>query len=162
MIIKVACPLFFQSVKVSKKDECLEVSSPFISKFLLEEELKEISHPFVTTDIIELKEWKFKLLGRKSEIIKIAGKRISLLEIESLLEEHQDIEEALVKLDYEVNSHKDEQLSIYAVSSLDLGLLKKEVKLILQENYKKINIRTHVEIIDMLEKSLMGKKVRNP
>jgi len=110
-------------VEVSKKDECLEVSSPFISKFIIEDTLKEIKHPFVTTDLIEINNGKFKLLGRKSEIIKISGKRISLLEIESLLEEHENIEEALVKLDYDVSSHKDEQLSIKLVSSLELIFL---------------------------------------
>ena len=147
-------------VNISKKDDCLQVNSPFISKFLIEKELKEIAHPFVTTDIIEMQNGKFKLLGRKSEIIKISGKRISLLEIESLLETHQDIEEALVKLDYDVNSHKDEQLTVLLVSSLELALLKKEVKLILQDNYKKINIRTHIEIIDKISKNHMGKKIR--
>ena len=149
------------NVEVNKKDECLQVNSPFISKFLIEKELKEIVHPFVTSDLIELRNEKFKLLGRKSEIIKISGKRISLLEIESLLEEHKDIEEALVKLDYDVSSHKDEQLLIQLVSFLDLVLLKKEVKAILQKNYKKINIRTHIELIDKILKNQMGKKIRH-
>ena len=149
-----------KGVNISKRDECLEVNSSFISKFLIEKELKKVVLPFVTTDLIELKNNKFKLLGRKSEIIKISGKRISLLEVETLLEAHKDIEEALVKLDYEVNSHKDEQLSIAVVSSLDLTLLKKEVKTILQENYKKINIRTHVEVVKEVSKNHMGKKIR--
>ena len=148
------------SVEVSKKDECLSVNSPFISKFVIEEKLKELVLPFVTTDLIEIQEKKFKLLGRKSEIIKISGKRISLLEVESFLEEHQAIDEALVKLDYDVNSHKDEQLSIQIASSSDLTSLKKVVKTILQENYKKINIRTRVEIVDEVLKNHMGKKVR--
>ena len=147
-------------VEVSKKDECLEVNSPFISKFLIEKELKEIEHPFVTTDLIEMSNGKFKLLGRKSEIIKISGKRISLLEVESLLEEHKDIDEALVKLDYDVNSHKDEQLFIQVVSTLDVLLVKKVVKVILQENYKKINIRTHIEMANKITKNRMGKKIR--
>jgi len=149
-----------KNVKVSKKDECLEVASPFISKFIIEKKLKEIEHPFVTTDLIEINNEKFKLLGRKSEIIKISGKRISLLEVEALLEEHEDIDEALVKLDYDVNSHKDEQLFIQVVSTWELALVKKVVKVILQENYKKINIRTHVEIVDVISRNHMGKKIR--
>jgi acyl-coenzyme A synthetase/AMP-(fatty) acid ligase len=149
-----------EQVNISKKDECLEVNSPFISKFLIEKELKEIEHPFVTTDLVEINNRKFKLLGRKSEIIKISGKRISLLEIESLLEVHPNISEALVKLDYEVSSQKDEQLFIQVLSTLDLALVKKEVKLILQENYRKINIRTQVEVVDEIFRNLMGKKVR--
>lgn len=149
-----------QNVTVSKKDECLEVNSPFLSKYLIEKELKEITHPFVTSDLIELKNKKFKLLGRKSEIIKISGKRISLLEVETLLEKHQDINEALVRLDYDVNSHKDEQLAIQVLSTLNLDEVKKEIKNILQENYKKINIRTHVKIVDKILKNHMGKKIR--
>ena len=147
-------------VKVSKKDECLCVNSPFISKFLIEKKLQKISHPFVTTDLVEINNEKFKLLGRKSEIIKISGKRISLLEVESLLEEHKNISETLVKLDYEVNSYKDEQLIIQVVSTLDLALLKQEIKVILQENYKKINIRTQIEIVYEISKNHMGKKIR--
>ena len=67
----------------------------------------------------------------------------------------------MVKLDYDVGSHKDEKLFIQVVSTLDLCLLKKEIKRILQENYKKINISTHIEPIDKLKKNLMGKKVRS-
>lgn len=147
-------------VHISKKDDCLAVNSPFLSQYIIEEKLKEIRHPFVTSDLISLKKGKFKLLGRKSEIIKISGKRLSLLEIEALLEAHPNIEEALVKLDYEVNTHKDEQLAIQLISTLNLSELKKEIKTILQENYKKINIRTTIKVVEKLEKSLMGKKLR--
>ena len=147
-------------VKISKEDGCLQVNSPFISKFIIEKRLKEVNHPFVTSDLIELKDNKFKLLGRKSEIIKVSGKRISLLEVENLLEEHKDIDEALVKLDYKIDSHKDEQLSIQVVTTLDLISLKKEVKTILQSNYKKINIRIYIEIVDKISKNHMGKKIR--
>ncbi len=150
-----------KDVEISKQDECLSIDSPFLSKYLIENKLKEIPHPFVTTDLIEIKDKKFKLLGRTSEIIKISGKRISLLEVENLLEEHQDVDEALVKLDYSVNSHKDEQLSIQIVSSLERIQLKKEVKLILQNNYKKINISTHIELVQNIAKNNMGKKIRH-
>ena len=149
-----------EHVKVSKEEECLSIDSPFLSKYLIEEQLKEIAHPFVTSDLIELQEGKFKLLGRKSEIIKISGKRISLLEVEQLLEESEFIEEALVKLDYNVESHKDEQLDISVVSKLELKALKKEIKSILQNNYKKINIRTQVKVVEEILKNQMGKKIR--
>lgn len=149
-----------QHVKVTQRDECLEVNSPFISKFIIEKTLKEIAHPFVTTDIIELKGEEFKLLGRQSEIIKISGKRISLLEIENLLEKHKDVEEALVKLDYDATSHKDEQLAIELLTTLNLSEAREAIKTILQENYRKINIRTHIEIVHKILKNHMGKKIR--
>jgi len=107
-----------------------------------------------------MKEEKFKLLGRKSEIIKISGKRISLLEIESLLEKSDVIEEALVKLSYDVNAHKDEQLEILLVSSMEMVTLNKIVKCILQENYTKINIRTTLQKVELIAKNHMGKKLR--
>jgi len=122
--------------------------------------LVNVQKPFVTTDIIEMKEEKFKLLGRKSEIIKISGKRISILEIESLLEKSDVIEEALVKLSYDVNAHKDEQLEILLVSSMEMVTLNKIVKRILQENYTKINIRTTLQKVELIAKNHMGKKLR--
>ena len=147
-------------VEISQEGENLSVDSPFISDYLIEEGLVKVQKPFVTTDIIEMKEEKFKLLGRNSEIIKISGKRISILEIESLLEKSDFIEEALVKLSYDVNAHKDEQLEISLVSSMEMVALNKIVKRILQENYKKINIRTTLQKVELIAKNHMGKKLR--
>jgi len=147
-------------VVVAKDGENLSVNSPYISDFLIEDRLVEVQKPFVTTDIIEIKDKKFKLLGRDSEIIKISGKRISILEIETLLEHSRYIKEALVKLSYDVDSHKDEQLDILVVSDAELLELKKSVKQILQQNYKKINIRFGLKKIKSIAKNHMGKKLR--
>ena len=147
-------------VEIDKVGENLSVNSPYISDFLIEDSLVKVKKPFVTTDIIEIREKAFKLLGRTSEIIKISGKRISILEIESLLEKSEPIEDALVKLTYDVDSHKDEQLEILVVSSIEIGELKKVVKKILQENYKKINIRFILKRVKLIPKNHMGKKLR--
>ena len=147
-------------VSIGKEGENLSVNSPYISDFLIEDSLIKVQKPFVTTDIIEIKEQSFKLLGRASEIIKISGKRISILEVESLLEQSEYIEEALVKLSYDVDSHKDEQLEILLVSLVEIKELKKVVKKILQENYKKINIRTTLQKVELIDKNHMGKKIR--
>lgn len=149
-----------EGVKIRKEGELLSVESPYISNFVIEEHLKELKKPFITTDIIEIEHRKFRLLGRASEIIKISGKRISLLEIESLLEQNKEIEEALVKLSYDVDSYKDEQLEISVVSGMVLLDLKKVIKKILQENYKNINIRTTINLVESIEKNYMGKKRR--
>lgn len=147
-------------VNIEKSGQNLSVQSPFVSKYVIDKSLRELKQPFVTTDIISLKEEGFLLLGRESEIIKISGKRISLLEIESLLENDENIEEALVKLAYSVTSHKDEQLDILIQSNLELVELKKIVKKILQKNYQKINIGTTVQCVESIPKNHMGKKVR--
>lgn len=149
-----------EHVQIDKEDECLSIRSPFISEYLIEKELGKVEQPFVTTDLVEIKDDKFKLLGRKSEIIKISGKRISLLEVEILLEESPLIEEVLVKLDYDVETHKDEQLKLVLVTQQELSVVKKEVKSILQKNYKNINIRTQIECVNTIPKNLMGKKIR--
>ncbi len=149
-----------RGVSIEKVGENLSVNSPYISDFLIEEQLIKVQKPFVTTDIIEIKEKNFKLLGRASEIIKISGKRISILEIESLLEKNPNIDEALVKLAYDVNSHKDEQLEILVLSAMDGIELKKVIKKTLQDNYKKINIRFGLKKVETIAKNHMGKKLR--
>jgi len=149
-----------QYVEIASRNSNLSVNSPFVSSYALEDKLVKLQKPFVTTDIIEIQGNSFKLLGRKSEIIKISGKRISILEIETFLEQSDLIEEALVKLIYPADSHKDEQLDIAIVGSTKLDNLKKEVKRILQYNYKNINIRTAVTQVDNIEKNHMNKKIR--
>jgi len=149
-----------KGVKIDKVGQNLSVQSPFISEYILEDTVQSIEQPFVTTDIIKLEDNGFTLLGRESEIIKISGKRISLLEIESLLENHTEIDESLVKLSYGVASHKDEQLDIMIKSHLELSMLRQIVKTTLQENYKKINIRSTVHKVDEIPKNHMGKKLR--
>ena len=148
------------NVEVNKVKDRLSVDSPYISNFLIEKNLVKVNKPFITTDIIEIKKDGFLLLGRASEIIKISGKRISLLEIETLLEKSEDIKEALVKLSCNVNSHKDEQLDIFMISKIERVELKKVVKKILQENYKNINIRSNIILVEQISKNHMGKKIR--
>lgn len=149
-----------EHVTIATNGSNLSVDSHFISSYALGSTLVKIEKPFVTTDIIEIQGNAFKLLGRESEIIKISGKRISILEIETFLEQSELIEEALVKLVYHVTSHKDEQLDISIVGSPNLGDLKKEVKRILQYNYKHINMRTTITQVDTIEKNHMNKKLR--
>ncbi len=149
-----------QGVHIQKVGQNLSVESPFISKYVLEESVRELQKPFVTTDIVTLQDKGFLLLGRESEIIKISGKRISLLEVERLLEDNAYIEGALVKLAYGVMIHKDEQLDICIQSTLSLVDLRKIVKKILQENYTKINIRTSIKCVESIATNYMGKKIR--
>jgi len=149
-----------EGVNVEQVGQNLSVQSPFISTYIIDKSLGELKQPFVTTDIINLEGGGFSLLGRESEIIKISGKRISLLEVERLLENNSNIEEVLVKLSYGVTSHKDEQLDILIQSNLALVELKKIVKKTLQENYQKINIRTTVQCVESIPKNHMGKKLR--
>lgn len=150
----------FEGVHIEKKGHNLSVESPFISPYIIGKKIEKLTQPFVTTDIVSVKKEGFQLLGRDSEIIKISGKRISLLEIESLLENNNNIVQALVKLSYGVDSHKDEQLDIFIESAIPLNALRQEVKKILQKNYKNINIRSRITIVEEIAKNYMGKKIR--
>jgi acyl-coenzyme A synthetase/AMP-(fatty) acid ligase len=149
-----------QGVHIEAIDKKLSVESAYLSDYTIESGLQKLDKPFLTTDIIEIVDDSFRLLGRESEIIKISGKRISILEVESLLEQSRLIDEVLVKLSYSVDSHKDEQLALSIVSSTELVKLKKEVKEILRENYKNINIKTAVKQVDNIAKTDTGKKIR--
>jgi len=87
-------------------------------------------------------------------------KTVQIIDLRYFLEKNDLIEEALVKLSYDVNAHKDEQLEILLVSSMEMVALNKIVKCILQENYKKINIRTTLQKVELIAKNHMGKKLR--
>ena len=147
-------------VEIKAVDKKLSVESDYISDYIIESELQKLDKPFLTTDIIEIVDDSFRLLGRESEIIKISGKRISILEVESLLEQSRLIDEVLVKLSYSVDSHKDEQLALSIVSSIELVELKKEVREILRKNYKNINIKTTIKQVEKIAKTHTGKKIR--
>jgi len=148
------------SVDIGKNGSNLVVCSPFLSHHAIVNELIEFKSPFITTDIVELVGDSFRLIGRESEIIKVSGKRISILEIESLLEKSKYIDEALVKLGQSIHLYKDEYLDISIVSSLTLEDIRKEVKRVLHYNYTNINIRSTIVLIEQIKKTHMGKKLR--
>ena len=149
------------SVHIDETQTLLSVSSPFISEYTLDNgHIRPLHQPFTTTDIIALHPKGFSLLGRKSEIIKIAGKRISILEIESLLESLEDIHEALVQLVYDNDSHKNEYLSISVISNAPEETLKNAIKDLLQYHYKHIHFKTTLTKVDSIPKNHLGKKLR--
>ena len=150
-----------EGVQITSDNTHLAIESPYISEYLIEDGLKKIQTPFVTTDIIEIQKDGFKLLGRESEIIKISGKRISLLEVEYLLEKSELIEDILVKLAYNMDTNKEEQLELFFVSKdASLKEIKQEFKRILQENYTHMNIKTIMHKVEKIPRNHLGKKIR--
>lgn len=86
-----------EDVKISTNNENeLIVKSPFVSNILYENDFKNIDGCMQTFDYIEQVDNKFKLVGRSSKILKIAGKRYSTIQIENILEEIDEISKALV------------------------------------------------------------------
>lgn len=145
------------SVSVSAKDEKLSISSPFISSYILDEKITKLEQPFSTEDIIELDENKFTLIGRSNKIIKIAGKRISAVQIETILESIENVQKAIVELVYKKELLRSEQILITLESSTKID--KKLIKQKINESYGVLTIPFSIKYVDKINYSSMGKKV---
>jgi len=146
-----------QSVEVKSKDDKLSVSSPFISKNILDNGFKELIYPFVTEDIIELDDDGFTLLGRSGKIIKIAGKRISAIAIENLLESIAGVQKVIVKLVYKKELLRSEQILI--TFEADQEIEKSAIKDKINECYGVLTIPFKVQYVEKINLSAMGKKI---
>jgi len=139
-------------------DGVMQVASPYLSEYLLEETLRVLPHPFTTTDLIDLGQKGFKLQGRLSEIVKISGKRISIVELETLLEKQLKVQEALVKIVQDSARLKDEALQIKLVSKVKVN--KADVLALFKTYYPEVNFDFDVETVAQISKNALGKKVR--
>ena len=146
-----------QNVEVKSIDDKLSVSSPFISKNILDGGFKELNQPFITEDIIELDDDGFTLLGRGNKIIKIAGKRISAIAIENLLESIPEIKKAIVELVYKKDLLRSEQILItfQAQKEIKKSIIKDKIN----ECYGVLTIPFSVKYVDKINLSAMGKKI---
>lgn len=146
-----------EGVEVNSCDDKLSVSSPFISKYLLNVQIQELKQPYVTEDIVEIDENTFTLLGRTNKLIKIAGKRISASQIENILEEIPQINRAIVTLIYKKELLRSEQIliTLEASSKVDKRIIKEKIA----QYYGIITIPFNLTYIDKINYSAMGKKV---
>jgi len=146
-----------QNVEVKSQDERLSVRSPYISKFILDGTIKELGTPFVTEDIVKINKDGFSLLGRSNKLIKIAGKRISALTIESLLEKIDGVERAVVTLVYKKELLRSEQIliTLQATKEFKKSFLKEKIS----ECYGVLTIPFKVVYVEEIRLSSMGKKV---
>ncbi len=67
----------FDGVKVSSKDGCLVIDAPQVCPDTL-----------VTNDIAEIRDGKFRILGRKDNVICSGGIKIQIEEVEAMLRQH--------------------------------------------------------------------------
>jgi len=146
-----------EGVDIEKRDERLCVESAFISHYIIDEKIKKLDIPFVTEDIIELKNEGFELLGRTNKLIKIAGKRISALAIESLLEEIDGVEKAVVNMVYKQKMMRSEQIIITLETSKEIekSLIKNKITAL----YGIVTIPFSVVYTNKIKLSSMGKKI---
>jgi len=144
-------------VEIQSCDDKLSVKSPFISNYLLNEEIVELEQPYITEDIVEIKNNTFTLIGRSNKLIKIAGKRISATLIENILEEIPEINKAIVSLVYKKELLRSEQIliTLEASGEVDKRLIKEKIS----QYYGIITIPFNLKYVDKINSSAMGKKV---
>lgn len=145
------------TIQTNEKDE-LKVRSPFVSKYLYENKFKDTKEEIQTFDFIEKEGNKFKLIGRSSQILKIAGKRYSTIQIENILEEQEDINKALVYVKNDKDSLRGEVLDITLETKKEFK--SKEIKKILQKNLSNLKFSVDLKCIDKITTSSVGKKLR--
>jgi acyl-coenzyme A synthetase/AMP-(fatty) acid ligase len=148
-----------KGVSVTKNHESrMVVDSPYLSSHLFEEKITLMKRPYTTTDIIELEDKKFKLLGRVNEIIKISGKRISIVELENIIENGFGVVDTLITIKSDNTKLKDESLEIKIAGRKMPS--ESDVKALFKSNYPEINFSFELVNVKIIEKNSMGKKVR--
>ncbi len=148
-----------QGVSVTKNFESrMVVDSPYLSTHLFEETITLMKRPYTTTDIIELDGKKFKLLGRANEIIKISGKRISIVELEHLIENNLGVADTLITIKSDKSKLKDESLEIKIAGRKMPS--ESDIKALFKTHYPEINFSFECINVKSIEKNNMGKKVR--
>ncbi len=148
----------YDCVEIAESDNMLNISSPFVAQKILDNTIKKVEFPFQTEDIVEmLSPHEFKLLGRSSNLAKIAGKRISTLQIEGIVESLEGVECALVKVRKDEKALRDEILDIYIESNRDIK--QKELKEELKKVFGSIHIVFKLYNGMIITKSSVGKKI---
>jgi len=146
-------------VQVTQDEEGgMIVDSPFVGTYRLEERFEILPRPFAMSDIIELLPDGFRLAGRRNELLKIAGKRIAVTELEHLLETGLPVREVLIRIVRDSSRLKDERLSIEVVA--DVKPDPAEITALLARHYPGIHFAFDIVCVDAVEKNAMGKKVR--
>ena len=147
-------------VEVFSDEGILCVKSPFVSRAVYDENFAVIPSPFQTSDIIEMEDNGFTIVGRASELVKIGGKRLSMIEIETFLEKMDGIVEALGFVVYHPEQLRGESLTLYLVGDED-KIHKTILKKALHDHFGGIHIESKIVMVESIVKTAMGKKVRS-
>jgi acyl-coenzyme A synthetase/AMP-(fatty) acid ligase len=144
-------------VHISSQDERLSVTSPFLSPYVLNKTIMPLQQPFQTEDIVEMTPSGFALIGRSNKIVKIAGKRISVAQLEMILESIEGVQKAIVEVTYQKELSKSEQLllTLQAVKTIERSVIKAKMS----EFYGVLSIPFCVKYVDTITYSAVGKKV---
>ena len=147
-----------KSVKISTNENNeLKVNSPYVSNIIYEKEFKQTNYEIQTFDYVELLDNKFKLIGRSSQILKIAGKRYSTIQIENILEKEEDISKALVLVNSNNNSLRGEILDITLETKKEFTT--KDIQNILKKELSNLKFSINLKLVDKIKTSSTGKKL---
>ncbi len=149
----------YEGVSIGEDDGMLNISSPLVTQQIIKDKkLQDVIQPFQTEDIVEiLDEHRFKLIGRSSNLAKIAGKRISTQQIENIIEMIDGIKSVLIKIKMDDRALKDEILNIYIEG--DIELKGKMLREILKEHFGSINIPFKLHNHKKILRNSIGKKI---
>lgn len=147
----------FNSVVATLNHEgLLHIKSPFISQTLWQEGFVQTGGSIQSFDYATMENGTFQLIGRSSNIVKIAGKRYSTIQIEEILEAIEGIKKALVHVRHKNQELKDEVILIFLETTRNISL--KEIKQNIKQKLGKINIPIELKVVDKISMTLMGKK----
>lgn len=149
-------PLNLVSISQNSQGE-LKVTSPFVSNILFEDKFTTTHGSIQTFDYIEKDGEKFKLIGRSSQIIKMAGKRYSTIQIENILENEATIEKAIVYVTTNKDALRGEELNITLQSKKQITA--KDIKKILKQQLENIRFSINLKIVDEIKTTSVGKKM---
>jgi len=145
------------TVTISSLNNKLNVKSTFLSKYILDKNIHTLKQPFQTEDIIENDKDGFILLGRSNKIIKIAGKRISSIQIEAILETIPEVKACIVELVYKKDLLRSEQIKI--ILEVKEKISKSIIKESISNNFGPLNIPFSILYVDKINYSSVGKKI---
>jgi len=149
----------FLDVEIGTNEENeLSVKSPFVSEILYENGFTSTHGEIQTFDYIEREDLGFKLIGRSSQIFKLAGKRYSTVQIENILENVEGIRKALIFVGLAKGSLRGEFLDITLESNAIYTV--KEIKQILRKELSNLKFSIVLKIVDKIPSNQLGKKLR--
>lgn len=139
------------------ENNLLHISSSHVSQLLYEDGFKHTKGVVQSFDYAEFSGEQFKIIGRSSQIFKVAGKRYSTLHVEAILENLKEIEKAFVTIVYIKTALKDESLCIYLQVKEEVSF--KEMRRVLKESIGNIKIPIEFQIVEKIPTTLLGKKI---
>ena len=149
----------YDGISIGEDSGMLNISSELVTQKIIKDgKLIDVEQPFQTEDIVEiLNEDEFRLLGRSSNLAKIAGKRVSTQQIENIIETIDGIDGVLIKIKRDERALKDEILNIYIEGSVELkGKMLREI---LKEHFGSIHIPFKIHSKKKILRSSVGKKI---